>query len=371
MFYNEHITSLDCRGYEMDGITLFNSKIKEHIINNKKYLKGRSTYLPTFMNLSKHILKKEHIRSQYLEKESLFVPAILIITVTNRCNLNCVDCYANAQDRDFDDEMDIQTIAQLIKDAHSLGVSFILLAGGEPLMKKGLLDVIDSHKDMLFLLFTNGTLLNKATLNRMTKMKHLVPAISMEGDQIATDSRRSHGMYDQIIKKYQEMDALKMLYGTSITLTKQNYDHVISSEFLKALEANGCRVLVLIEYVPCNGDLDRCLTSLQKKDLIKQIDVIRKTMSILPIALPGDESQFGGCLASGRGFLHISSTGHIEACPFAPYSDTNVKDMPLKEALQSRLLQGIRNNHHLLEESEGGCTLYENPDFIESLREKV
>lgn len=355
----------------MDGIKLFNEKIKEHLINNKKYLQGRSAYLPTFIKLSKNILKKQHIRSQYLETESISVPPILIITVTNRCNLNCTDCYANAQDRDCDDEMDIATIDHLIEEAHQLGVSFILLAGGEPLMKKGLLDVINRHNEMLFLLFTNGTLLNELTLKRISKMKHLVPAISMEGDKETTDSRRSSGMYDQIIKKYNEMNALKMLYGTSITLTRQNYEAVMNTSFLNDLEDNGCRVLVLIEYVPCNGDINLCLTSEQKQDLIHQVDLIRKQRDILPIALPGDESQFDGCLASGRGFLHISSTGHIEACPFAPYSDTNVKEMSLKEALQSRLLKGIRDNHHLLEEADGGCTLYENPEFVRSLTEKV
>lgn len=355
----------------MNGITLFNERIKDNIVNNRKYLSGRSNYLPTFMKLSKEILTKQHIRSHYLEQENLSVPPILIITVTNRCNLKCLSCYANAQDRNYDDEMDIETIDHLIEEASVLGVSFILLAGGEPLMKKGLLEVLNSHKSMLFLLFTNGTLLTEDTLDKVAAMKHVVPAISMEGDQEATDKRRSQGMYQKIMAKYREMDTRKMLYGTSITLTKQNYSHVMSKAFLEDLESNGCRVLVLIEYVPCNGELDKCLAHMQKEDLIKKIVTIKAKMNLLPIALPGDESQFDGCLASGRGFLHISSTGHIEACPFAPYSDTNIKDMSLKEALKSRLLQGIRENHHLLEESEGGCSLYENPDFVKNIKDSI
>jgi MoaA/NifB/PqqE/SkfB family radical SAM enzyme len=88
---------------------------------------------------------------------------------------------------------------------------------------------------------------------------------------------------------------------------------------------------------------------------------------MLMVTLPGDEEKYGGCLASGRGFLHISSTGALEACPFAPYSDTNIKDMPLREALKSGLLREIRDNHHLLKESRGGCALNENKEWIKSL----
>jgi MoaA/NifB/PqqE/SkfB family radical SAM enzyme len=40
-------------------------------------------------------------------------------------------------------------------------------------------------------------------------------------------------------------------------------------------------------------------------------------------AVPWDEEEQGGCLASGQGFVHISAAGALEPCPFAPYSDTN------------------------------------------------
>ena len=90
---------------------------------------------------------------------------------------------------------------------------------------------------------------------------------------------------------------------------------------------------------------------------------------MLPIALPGDEEKFGGCLAAGRGFLHVSSTGAVEACPFAPFSDVNLKQISFTDALESRLLGRIRDNHHLLEEADGGCTLFENKEWVEQLVE--
>ena len=90
---------------------------------------------------------------------------------------------------------------------------------------------------------------------------------------------------------------------------------------------------------------------------------------MLIILLPGDEERYGGCMAAGRGFLHVSSTGALEACPFAPFSDLNLKDMPLKTALQSKLLREIRDQHHLLKESRGGCALIENKEWIAGLNQ--
>ena len=85
------------------------------------------------------------------------------------------------------------------------------------------------------------------------------------------------------------------------------------------------------------------------------------------VALPSDEEEFGGCLSAGRGFIHVSAEGDLEPCPFAPYSDTNLKDTPLKEALQSEFLRAIRQNHDKLNETEGGCALWVKREWVQSL----
>ena len=302
----------------MNGIQAFNRSIKENIIDNRKYLLDRPAYIPAFLNLSHQMLKQQRVRSYLMETENLTVPPILIISVTNRCNLDCLGCYANAQERDSDSEMTIETIERLIGEASDLGVSFILLAGGEPLLIEGLMAVIKKYDQLTFLMFTNGTLVDDHLMITIKAMRNLIPAISMEGDKAATDARRGVGIYDQIMDLYERMNRRRMLYGTSITLTRHNYKAVMNPEFINDLEEQGCRVLVLIEYVPCKGDPELCLTSEQKADLLSQIGRIKETQNLLPIALPGDEAQFGGCLASGRGFLHISSNGNIEACPLRP-----------------------------------------------------
>ena len=85
------------------------------------------------------------------------------------------------------------------------------------------------------------------------------------------------------------------------------------------------------------------------------------------VSFPGDEKSSGGCIAAGRGFFHINSHGGAEPCPFSPYSDTNVKNTSLREALASPLFAALREQDVLMEEHSGGCVLFGRRETVEAL----
>jgi MoaA/NifB/PqqE/SkfB family radical SAM enzyme len=88
---------------------------------------------------------------------------------------------------------------------------------------------------------------------------------------------------------------------------------------------------------------------------------------MLFISFPGDEQFTGGCLAAGRGFMHINADGSVEPCPFSPYSDTNLSGISLAEALKSPFLTAMREGGFLLGEHDGGCLLFEKRKEVEEL----
>ena len=65
------------------------------------------------------------------------------------------------------------------------------------------------------------------------------------------------------------------------------------------------------------------------------------------LSFPGDERADGGCMAAGRGFFHINSHGGAEPCPFSPYSDVNVRDLGVREAMRSPLFSALREGNLL------------------------
>jgi MoaA/NifB/PqqE/SkfB family radical SAM enzyme len=190
--------------------------------------------------------------------------------------------------------------------------------------------------------------------------------LSIEGDQQKTDERRGTGLYSKVESVAEVLRRNRMFYGLSITLTSNNFDQVMDPAYIQQYYDKGCRLFFFVEYVPFTGkDLPNCITAEQRKKLPVINQILRRKIPALYINLPGEEEQYGGCLAAGRGFVHISATGDVEPCPFAPYSDTNITHTSLTEALDSYLLERIRNNHDLLKESAGGCTLWENKDWVE------
>jgi MoaA/NifB/PqqE/SkfB family radical SAM enzyme len=312
-----------------------------------------------------HQNNASEIRQSRIEK-GLPAPPVLICSITNQCNLTCRGCYQQSQARKTGIQLSSDRFGRLVGEASAIGTRIILLTGGEPLLRKDILETAAREKGTIFPVFTNGMLLDTETTRFFKKNRNLIPVLSIEGDQLKTDIRRGAGLYEKVESAAEVLRRNKMFYGLSITLTKGNFDQVMDPEFIQQYYDKGCRLFFFVEYVPVTDqDIPNCITPEQKIKLPLINKKLREIIPALYITLPGEEEQYGGCLAAGRGFVHISATGDVEPCPFAPYSDTNISNTTLTSALDSLLLNRIRNNHHLLKESAGGCTLWENKEWVE------
>ena len=290
----------------------------------------------------------------------------MIYSVTNRCNLHCKGCYAVSKTETNHNELSVERVRNLFKEASDLGVGVVMIAGGEPLMRPEILWAASEQRDIIFPIFTNGLLLDEESISYFKYHKNLVPILSIEGKQHFTDARRGPGVYAKLTQKMEQLNQSRSMSGISITLTRENFEEVTSPVWIQNHFNLGSQLFFFVEYVPqSEADLSLCLTKEQKEKLQPWMKQIRKQLPALFISLPGDEQQFGGCLAAGRGFIHISSEGNLEPCPFAPYSDINIRDKSLEKALQSPFLHRIRQSHHLFTETAGGCTLWENRTWTE------
>ena len=353
----------------------FNKQINKSITNLFKNALQHSLKSPSqawfFLSMIRKQKKAAKKRIEN-EKRGLHVPPFMIASITHNCNLKCKGCYAQAQHRKQELEMDKDRLKSVVGEARDLGVSIILLAGGEPLVRRDeIFEIARGFNEIIFPLFTNGTLLNENTMDRIKTLKNIVPVVSIEGYQEETDQRRGTGVYETLKNVFQRMNKKGVFYGTSITLTQANFETVTEEGFLKDLVYSGCKLFFFVDYVPVKeGTEDWVLTEGQRSSLLERIDRLRSQLPGLFIAFPGDEEAFGGCLAAGRGFIHISPEGNVEPCPFAPFSDTNLKGKSLIEALDSSFLKEIRDNHALLVEGQGGCALWENRELVKSLIHK-
>ena len=302
------------------------------------------------------------------EGKGVHIPPIIIYSITNRCNLNCKGCFHWALHEAGDIEMSDEKLRNTIAQAKDIGVSIMVIGGGEPMMRPEIIDITGEFPEVIFLVFTNGLLLDEEKLDRIQKNRNFIPVLSLEGDRAGTDFRRGEGVYAGLEKIIGKLKKRNIFWSVSLTLTRLNYDTIMDDEFVANLVEQGCKLMFFVEYTPITkGTEDWLISDEQRKNLIIKRDEFRKKHPALFIAVPGDEEEIGGCLSAGRGFIHINPLGDVEPCPFAPYSDTNLRDASLIEALQSDFLKEIRDNHDHLSETEGGCALWVERKWVQSV----
>lgn len=319
--------------------------------------------------------KSEKRRRKVLEQEGLEVPPFLISSIATQCNLHCKGCYARSNGIAEDEEtvrkatLSPEQWREIFTEAAVMGINFSLLAGGEPMMRRDILEAVSEVEDMIFPIFTNGTLIGPAYIEFLRKRLNMVPIISIEGTAIGTDKRRGQGVFRRAMQSMELLKQEDLFFGTSITVTTENIIQVTSSDFIDQLRSYGCKIVFFIEYVPTEQGTEYLAFTdehvRQMEDLLEERRL--EYEDIIFLSFPGDEKALGGCLASGRGFFHIGPDGSAEPCPFSPFSDSNVAELGLRKALQSPLFRKIRAARALGWEHTGGCTLFEHREEIEKM----
>ena len=237
------------------------------------------------------------------------------------------------------------------------------------MLRRDIIEAAGKKQNILFPIFTNGTYMNDRYFELFDKCRNLVPIMSIEGNKQITDARRGAGIYDKLISNMDEFKKRGLIFGASVTVTTQNYEEVCSDTFLNDLSERGCKAVIFVEYVPVTEESeDLAPDDTQREYLQEQIMRLRaERPEMVYISFPGDEKASGGCVAAGRGFFHINSHGGAEPCPFSPYSDINVRNTSLRDAMHSPLFTALRSGDILLDDHEGGCVLYEKRDIVEAL----
>jgi MoaA/NifB/PqqE/SkfB family radical SAM enzyme len=312
--------------------------------------------------------RRQALRRQAAERRGETVPSVLIASVTRKCNLDCAGCYAKRirPAGESRAELSDDRFMELFEEASRLGVGAILVAGGEPLLRPSLLRRIAAMRGIVAPVFTNGTLVDDEAAALFGRGSALVPVFSIEGDELFTSERRGSGVHEAVLAGIGRVRGAGGLFGLSVTVTSQSAGLVLSPNFLRELAGLGASALFLVEYVPVAPGTDGLALDEAQRSALNSPE-LGAALPYPLIRLPGDEEEYGGCLAAGRGFAHLSPEGALEACPFAPFSDTNAAQVGLKEALASPLLAAIRERHGELVETRGGCALRDKGGWVASL----
>ncbi|MCF4152396.1 radical SAM protein [Dethiosulfovibrio sp. F2B] len=282
------------------------------------------------------------------EKEAelgVHLPNFMVISPTMKCNLHCTGCYAGEYDRGG--ELTFEELDDLLIQGKELGMYFYTLSGGEVLLYPRIFDLWKKHDDCYFQFYTNGTLLDDGTVDRMAALGNVAPMVSVEGTEDQTDARRGRGTYRKVLEAFSRMREQGMLFGFSATCTSLNSDYLASDEFIGSMVERGCMVGWFFQYVPIgvSPDLTYMASPEQRAALHDSVSRWRSSgeYPIFTGDFWNDGPYVDGCMAGGSRYWHVISDGRVEPCVFVPFAADSIREKSLVDIARSPFFSAIRS----------------------------
>jgi MoaA/NifB/PqqE/SkfB family radical SAM enzyme len=334
-------------------------------------------YLPGFIRLARTIRQSGRIRARALA-DGVQVPPFLVLSVTSKCNLRCAGCYAGAvgtvTNAPARPGFDLRDWYDVVEQAVRLGVMAFMIAGGEPFLLPGIAQLFRDYPDRLFLVFTNGTALTEESYRILKNCSNTVVVVSVEGNLDLTNQRRGDGVFEKALACLDRLREAGILTGLAVTIGSTNIEYWSQPEHIDGLIAHSGPLAMFIEEIPVAGcESGSSLTSEQRKRFRQTVVEYRdrQTGGAYIIHSPGDEETLGGCVSAGRGFVHVTPSGDVTACPVSALATHNLRTSNLREALASPLFRLIRENGHLLETAGHPCGLSAHARELESMAKEL
>jgi MoaA/NifB/PqqE/SkfB family radical SAM enzyme len=302
-----------------------------------------------------------------LASEDLWVPSLVVISPTMRCNLKCTGCYSGLYTKDG--ELSKAELERILDECRRLGVYFVVISGGEPyVLKDTLLSLFKKYNDMFFLTYTNGTMLDEPTVKALARLGNVAPAISVEGYREHTDGRRSAGVYEKVLRAMELLKRYGVLFGMSVTYTRENIEVITRDEFIQYYLERGIIFAWYFMFMPVGKDpiLDLVPTPQQRVYCGNRVAEMREKYPVFLADFWNDGPAVGGCLAGARSYLHVLNSGRIEPCVFAHFGMDNIREKSILEAANSPFFRAIRARFPYNEEGnlKRPCMIIDNPQVL-------
>ena len=294
--------------------------------------------------------------SRATERLGFGPPGFVLVSPGKRCNLHCTGCYACSNARSAA-KLDWHTFDRILTEKEDLwGSRFTVISGGEPFMwednGRDLLDMAAKHSSNCFMVYTNGTLINKEVASRLEELGNVTLAISVEGFEAETDQRRGKGVYRRILRAFDNLREVGVPFGISVTATKHNWDMVTSDQFADFYFLDqGATYAWIFQYMPIGRKhtLDLMVTPEQRLEMLTRTWRMVRERGLFVADFWNSGVASKGCIAAGRpgGYCYIDWDGDVTPCAFVPYAAANINDVyraggNLDSILASPFFQHIR-----------------------------
>ena len=291
----------------------------------------------------KRFVEYELLKFYEQRKEMCKNPHLLNLMweATTRCNARCDHCACSCDNHNQVDEVDIKYVKKALKDLsekYDTNEIFFVATGGEPLLRKGLFDVMAYARSLGYRwgMSTNGSLLTPTIVKKL--LDHQVESVNISIDGLKETHeafRKLPGYWEKIwdgIRMLQEQDVnnyIKVLQISTVANKKNLHelegiykflvDHGIKYWRLLGIQGNG-RAAENSDILLDKEDYDYLFDFIERKQKEhKMVQVVYGCADYLGLNLEANRIRGGNFICMpGIIVSSILSNGDIFVCPNIP-----------------------------------------------------
>ena len=311
-----------------------------------------------------------------------FVPGApfqVVWDVTYACNLRCKHCYATAG-KPLEDELTTEEALETIDKFDKLGVTIISFSGGEPLVRKDILDLTSyaAEKGIYVALATNGTLITEERAKQLKENGVSYLQISLDGTEATHDAFRGiKGCWAKTIEGIKNAVRQGFFVNVSMTVTKLNLHEV--PQVIELCRKLGVDWFMHYNFIPTGRgreivNLD--LSPEEREELLRMLynansetsnlSLLSTAPQFARVALQCDAefipthfynvnagerlrqlAEFIGGCGAGRFYMSMRANGDIQPCVFFPLKIANIRDLSYRDLedlwLHNPVFEELRN----------------------------
>ena len=246
--------------------------------------------------------------------------------------------YGNKLNLSFDD------IDSIIEQEKSWVSTFTSTPAESPLVrKKDVIALCEKHADCTFLSFTNATLIDEDFCQDMLRVKNFVPAISVEASSRQRTPVAERAPTQRSRTPWSCLNSTGFPSACQCCYTSQNASSIASEAYFDWMVEQGVLFCWIFTYMPVgvNAPTDLMASAEQRKTFTVLVRDMRSKKPLFTLDFWNDRRIRGRLHRRRRRYLHINAAGDVEPCVFAHYSNANIHDVSLLEALKSPLFMGV------------------------------
>jgi len=289
---------------------------------------------------------------------------LVVWNMSRRCNLRCMHCYIQSEDKDYSGELTTEEAKVFIDDLAEHDIPVLLFSGGEPLLRKDFFELARYATDsgIRAVVSTNGTLITKEAAKKMKEAGIEYVGISLDGGpETHNKFRGSPNAFEKSIEGIKNAMDEGLRAGVRFTLNQMNFNDLDEVIDIVVKEGIPRFCMYHLVYAGRGKDIEKLdVTKEQSREVIEKL--MKKSIELHDAGVDveilttdnhadgayiynyvleneperADEvmellKMHGGCSA-GHKFANVDNLGNVHACQFWGHKTLgNVREKPFSQ----------------------------------------